>query len=69
MIKLPVPVAYRYFARNFYRYAGSIPNFPVDYPSLKPEALYTEAQLKQVIHDALEEMSRQLTDYCVLLRH
>lgn len=49
-VQLPEPAAWRYTdARGHYRYRGARPGFAVEYPLLKPEALYTEQQVRELI--------------------
>ena len=49
-VQLPEPDAWRYTdARGHFRYRGARPGFAVEYPLLKPEALYTEQQVRDLL--------------------
>lgn len=49
-VQMPEPAAWRYTdARGHYRYRGARPGFAVEYPLLKPEALYTEQQVRELL--------------------
>lgn len=51
-VELPEPDAWRYTdARGHFRYRGARPGFAVEYPLLKPEALYTEKQVRELLAD------------------
>lgn len=49
-VQMPEPAAWRYTdARGHYRYRGARPGFAVEYPLLKPEAIYTEQQVRELL--------------------
>lgn len=49
-VQLPEPDAWRYTdARGHFRYRGTRPGFAVEYPRLKPEPLYTEQQVRELL--------------------
>ncbi|MDH1673978.1 hypothetical protein [Comamonas aquatica] len=49
-VQLPEPAAWRYTdARGHYRYRGMRHGFAAEYPLLKPVALYTEQQVRELL--------------------
>lgn len=57
-VELPEPDAWRYTdARGHFRYRGTRQGFAVEYPLLKPEALYTEKQVRELLAMANTSMN------------
>lgn len=57
-VELPEPDAWRYTdARGHFRYRGARQGFAVEYPCLKPEALYTEKQVRALLARANTSMN------------
>lgn len=57
-VELPEPDAWRYTdARGHFRYRGARQGFAVEYQILKPEALYTEKQVRELLARANASMN------------